>query len=199
MQIKDQPRSDEIQNQKKNKPKKSVFAPSSCTVTALCPLCHGNPSRHAARRAPQERLWVSPIPTPPACPAWRNAGGGPPALNYSVTNILCTFPHQPTCHLPRPDRDAALPIHYPSISTIHTKQYLDQSTLLISKLGCLPCVIQLLPFKARIKEGSKNFFTESVRKRKSPQSANFPPGNSSPLIRNPKNGGRHPICKLVWD
>ena len=32
---------------------------------------------------------------PPACPAWRNAGGGPPALNYSVTNILCTFPHQP--------------------------------------------------------------------------------------------------------
>ena len=80
---------------------------------------------------------------PPACPAWRNAGGGPPALNYSVTNILCTFPHQP-CHLPRPDRDAALPIHYPSISTIHTKQYLDQSTLLISKLGCLQCVIQRL-------------------------------------------------------
>ena len=110
---------------------------------------------------------------PPACPAWRNAGGGPPALNYSVTNILCTFPHQP-CHLPRPDRDAALPIHYPSISTIHTKQYLDQSTLLISKLGCLQCVIQLLP-QERIKEGSKNFFTESVRKRKSPQYANFPP------------------------
>ena len=26
-----------------------------------------------------------------------------------------------------------------------------------------------------IKEGSKNFFTESVRKRKSPQYANFPP------------------------
>ena len=112
---------------------------------------------------------------PPACPAWRNAGGGPPALNYSVTNILCTFPHQP-CHLPRPDRDAALPIHYPSISTIHTKQYLDQSTLLISKLGCLPCVIQLLPFKARIKEGSKNILLNL--------SANVNPPN--PLISPPE-------------
>ena len=112
---------------------------------------------------------------PPACPAWRNAGGGPPALNYSVTNILCTFPHQP-CHLPRPDRDAALPIHYPSISIIHAKQYLDQSTLLISKLGCLQCVIQLLPFKARIKEGSKNILLNL--------SANVNPPN--PLISPPE-------------